>query len=174
MGVFFGGWGGWRAAPCTLLPGCPEGSWLFERFGALSLNSRDLFGKRARRARGLGVRQGTGPQKRVRTAGNASFPRRERGGARGPLAALGGSWRLSGRPKSRGGLGGAARACKGDPTEMRRHAFCGAWPKGARGALAARCGGGRRGRLKSRRCGGGPQGSQIFNAPPGHPGDRVK
>ena len=26
-------------------------------------------------------------------------------GARGPLAALGGSWRLSGRPKSRGGLG---------------------------------------------------------------------
>ena len=30
-------------------------------------------------------------------------------GARGPLAALGGSWRLSGRPKSRGALGGAAR-----------------------------------------------------------------
>ena len=30
-------------------------------------------------------------------------------GARGPLAAQGGSWRLSGRPKSRGGLGGAAR-----------------------------------------------------------------
>ena len=30
-------------------------------------------------------------------------------GARGPLAAQGGSWRLSGRPKSRGGLGRAAR-----------------------------------------------------------------
>ena len=30
-------------------------------------------------------------------------------GARGPLAAQGGSWRLSGRPKARGALGGAAR-----------------------------------------------------------------
>ena len=51
-----------RVSMCSpLLPGCPEGSWLFERFGALSLNSRDLFGKRARRAGGLGKRQGTGP-----------------------------------------------------------------------------------------------------------------
>ena len=30
-------------------------------------------------------------------------------GARGPLAALGGSWRLSGRPKARVGPGGGAR-----------------------------------------------------------------
>ena len=45
----------------TLLPGCPEGSWLCEGSGAFSLNSRDLFGKRARRAGGLGMRQGAGP-----------------------------------------------------------------------------------------------------------------
>ena len=92
--------------------------------------------------------------------------RRGRRGARGGglLAALG----AGGRD------GGAARGPSGKCVVMRRHAFCGAWPKGARGALAVRCGGGRRGLLKSRRCGGGPQGLRIFNARPGDPGDRVK
>ena len=81
-----------KSGTLALLPGCPEGSWLCERFGALSLNWRDLFGKRARRSGGLGKRHGTGPSKRVRTARNASFPRRAaRGGGKleGPLAATG-------------------------------------------------------------------------------------
>ena len=45
----------------TLPPGCPEGSWRFARFGALSLNWLDLFGKRAKRLGGLGKHQGAGP-----------------------------------------------------------------------------------------------------------------
>ena len=44
-----------------LPPGCPEGSWRFARFGALSSSWRDLFGERARRSGGLGERQGAGP-----------------------------------------------------------------------------------------------------------------
>ena len=35
--------------------------WLCERFGALSLNWRDLFGKRAKPLGGLGKRHGAGP-----------------------------------------------------------------------------------------------------------------
>ena len=57
----------------SLPPGCPEGSWLSERFGAFSSSWRDLFGKRARRSGGLGKRHGAGPSKRVRTKRNASF-----------------------------------------------------------------------------------------------------
>ena len=59
----------------ALPPGCPEGRWRFARFGALSSNWRDLFGKRAKRFGGLGKRQGAGPSNRVRAKRNASFPR---------------------------------------------------------------------------------------------------
>ena len=60
-----------------------------------------------------------------------------------------------------------------DPSEMRRHAFSGAWPKRSPEALARRCGKGRGDPVDSRRRGETPRASQIFNAPPGHPGERV-
>ena len=72
----------------------------------------------------------------------------------------------SGRP---GGHQGEARET---PTEMRRHAFCGAWLERPPGALRVPLSGGRWGLLESRRCGEKPRGSQIPQAPPGHPGDR--
>ena len=43
-----------------------------------------------------------------------------------------------GRPKARGKPGGGKGRPKRDPTEMRRHAFCGARPQGAPEALAVR------------------------------------
>ena len=72
---------------------------------------------------------------------------------RGARAGRGGSWRLlaaPGRPKARVRPGGAWQE---RPTEMRRHAFCGARPPGAPGGLAVRCGGGQWGAVESRRCG---------------------
>ena len=43
-----------------------------------------------------------------------------------------------------------------DPSEMRRHAFYGAWPKGALEALARRCGEGRMDPVRKRRRGETP------------------
>ena len=74
--------------------------------------------------------------------------------------------------KHAGGLEGGKGVTRETPTEMRRHAFCGARPTGAPGGLAVRCGGGRWGAMESRRCVLRPWGSQVCKGTPGHPGDR--
>ena len=136
-----------------LPPGCPEGRWRFARFGAFWRKGLEFRGLRAEGGGGLRPRYGAMLENRVRTARNAGLPR-PRGARRGKT---GGHLRQTESIGNalRRGLGGE-RGVRLTPSEMRRHAFSGAWPKRAPEALARRCGEGRGDPVRKRRRGETP------------------